>query len=321
MAQHLFEKMRPEYEAWLASAKLLPGIERQAKLAAQKLYRNIADYRAVEKATGVPAIVTMPINMRESSGNMQTFLGNGQSLLHTTTIVPKGFGPFLKKDGTGDWAAGAIAAIRHDKLNRVASMPGGWTGPRALFEWEGYNGFGFRDYHKHRSTYIVAGTNLQQRGKYKSDGDWDGNLWDPQLGTLAIARALVDIDKTLAIPGLVPGIVAPAAQAVEPDDMPEPHVSGVVEGHDTAWVQRSLNELGYGPLGSGPNRGEDNIYGRLTRMAVRQFQTDHHPPLKVDGIAGEKTQHAIAEALSEKAHDDKPVEQQVAEDNNRPGSA
>ncbi|WP_306049165.1 peptidoglycan-binding protein [Oceaniradius stylonematis] len=58
-------------------------------------------------------------------------------------------------------------------------------------------------------------------------------------------------------------------------------------------LQRSLNELGYGPLLI------DGVFGDDTEAAVEAFQTDHG--LKVDGWAGNRTQDKIGQVKAERA--------------------
>ena len=58
-----------------------------------------------------------------------------------------------------------------------------------------------------------------------------------------------------------------------------------MRGDDVKQLQLALKEAGYDPGQT------DGIYGKKTERAVRRFQKDHQ--LKVDGIAGEKTQTAL----------------------------
>lgn len=53
-------------------------------------------------------------------------------------------------------------------------------------------------------------------------------------------------------------------------------------------VQARLNNLGY------ESGAVDGIQGPITTAAIKQFQTDY-PPLKVDGIVGEKTRAKLKE--------------------------
>lgn len=80
------------------------------KAVADRLTFHRPRYEAVSKALKakgyeVPWEVIAVIHQRESSGNFNTYLGNGQALNKKTTIVPKGRGPF------SSWEEGAIDAL------------------------------------------------------------------------------------------------------------------------------------------------------------------------------------------------------------------
>jgi lysozyme family protein len=89
-----FTALAPEIEAQLARARVVPARERELSLVKDRLLRDADVYLAVERESRAPAAFIMALNERESSGSLQTYLGNGQSLHHRTTIVPIGRGPF-----------------------------------------------------------------------------------------------------------------------------------------------------------------------------------------------------------------------------------
>lgn len=58
-------------------------------------------------------------------------------------------------------------------------------------------------------------------------------------------------------------------------------------------LQAALLELGYKlPVSTRKTGRPDGVFGEETRSAVMSFQSGH-PPLKADGVAGEKTLHAM----------------------------
>lgn len=83
---------------------------------------------------------------------------------------------------------------------------------------------------------------------------------------------------------------APGTPAPEPDDSkPTTELLGTgSSGEPVRDLQRALTALGY-PLRA------DGMFGRDTEAALRTFQRDHG--LSADGIAGPRTQDAIAKAL------------------------
>jgi hypothetical protein len=180
--------------------------------------------------------------------------------------VPKNRGPFKS------WAEAAIDAYGINGLQKVGA--GNWTWELMCFYGELFNGFGYRDYHNMHSPYLWGGTNIQERGKYTSDGKFDKDHFDTQLGIVPIMRAMVEMDASLALVTTVPG--------------PAPAPVGV---HDALWLQKSLNQLG-----ESPRLVEDGSYGRKTFEAVKRFQTAYK--LSVDGYTGPETNGKISELLA-----------------------
>jgi lysozyme family protein len=270
--RHPFDALAGEYTALLASCQITRRLE--AIVAAKRILKLKPRYQAVSAKTGVPILWLMAINERESSSNMYTYLGNGQSLFRVTTEVPRGRGPF------GTWEEGAEDALHLDQIDQVRD----WSWPRALYEDELWNGFGYRAYGRH-SPYLWGGTNIQQPGKYVADGVWNPNAWDPQLGTVALMKTIVSLDASLDLAGGVP--VVPDQPIPDPAPVPQGHDGGE---HGVSWLQDALNKIENAEL------VVDGSYGRLTARAVRTFQAAHG--LAVDGIAGPLTIAAVEKALS-----------------------
>jgi lysozyme family protein len=139
-------------------------------------------YDAVQVQTAVPWYVIGAIDYREEDFDHSGYLGNGDPLDQVTVDVPRGRGPFP------DWQSGAIDAIHVSGWDRLPSG-GHWDIVTALMKCEAYNGLGY-DRMGLRSPYVWAATNMQQRGKYTSDGSFDPSAWDTQLGCAAIFLAL-----------------------------------------------------------------------------------------------------------------------------------
>ncbi len=234
--------------------------------AADRILERKSRYAEVSANTGVPAAWLMAVDERESSGDVRSYLGNGEKIIGTgakTVLVPAGRGPFQT------WQDGAIDAIVYERIDRVD----GWSMPRACYEAETWNGFGPRN-HGRYTGYLWAGTNVYTGGKYVSDGHWDPNETDQQLGIVPLMLRLAELDSSLVLPGTVPVI-------------PKPPPTGL---HNALWIQRSLNHLG-----QHPRLVEDGNYGRRTKNAVIAFQATHG--LVDDGLVGPLTQAAIEVAL------------------------
>jgi lysozyme family protein len=159
------------------------------RAAAKKAVANKARYLTVEKTTGIPWFLIAALHERESSQDFGTYLGNGQSLKRRTTQVPAGRGPFT---GPNAWERGAIDALQLDGLTRVRE----WRLEKILFYCEKFNGFGAWQ-NGVPSSYIWAGTSIQQPGKWIADHKWSASYWDTQIGVAALIAAMHALDQTI----------------------------------------------------------------------------------------------------------------------------
>lgn len=128
--------------------------------------------------TGVPWWWVGATHNLEGSGNFATYLGNGQALTMRTTIVPKGRGPFKS------FEAGAVDSLKLHNLDDIDT----WTLPRALYEAERWNGWGYLG--KVNSPYIWSGTDLYERGKYVKDHVYSATAVSEQVGVAAVLKVL-----------------------------------------------------------------------------------------------------------------------------------
>jgi lysozyme family protein len=147
------------------------------------LYLRTKDrYEAVAKmrGDGVPAPVIFALHYRESDNSFKCHLHEGSSLLHRTRFVPKGR-LLPPKEPPYTWEESAKDAIYDcDKLQ------GPWSDVTwSLDRVEHYNGWGYRKLGV-PSPYLWSGTNIYQSGKYVSDGHYNQNAVDQQLGCAAI---------------------------------------------------------------------------------------------------------------------------------------
>lgn len=270
---YVYRALKPEYVRDLSIARINQWREEECNKRAEIILKLKKRYKRISDQTGVPIVWIMAINERESGSKMRTYLGNGQALNRRTTQTPRGRGPFHS------WEEGALDAMRLHKLDKVEE----WDWPRMMYQAEKYNGFGPRMHHR-RSGYLWGGTNIYNGGKYVVDHRWDPRARDLQLGCWPIMQELVALDPSLDLPAH-PNL----SEAPTPLPQPEQHPDLVV--HDMLWVQHSLNavqDAGLYPDGS---------WGRHTSNAVAAFQLSHNLP--VDGIPGDNTKAALADALSE----------------------
>ncbi len=270
---HPFEALRPEYTTLLAQMRIIRTEETDET--ARKLLGLVAarHYDEACDAAGVPRAWAAASFEREASSNFRLSPAQGDPWNEVSRHVPRGVGPFAS------WAAAAIFAYRHESLDKVGVS--NWSWERACFEAEAFNGFGYRARGVH-SPYLWAGTNHYARGKFVADGRFDPNAHDGQLGVIPVMRRMVQINKLLEFALPKGGGLAEAGNAAPPITPPE----GV---HNAATLQEHLNALG-------SHLTVDGNYGRITRAAVRDFQTKAN--LVADGFAGPQTWRAIDAAIA-----------------------
>ena len=157
-----------------------PAVMLRATEIAKILVGQQARYKAIEAATGVPWWFIGLLHYREGNLKLNTYLGNGQSLYHKTTETPKGRGPFVTFED------GAIDALEYGGFDKVKY----WDLGRALYLAEKFNGRGYHDFHDMQSPYVWAGSNWYVKGKYDSDGHFNPNLVDMQLGAAVLLKAV-----------------------------------------------------------------------------------------------------------------------------------
>jgi len=260
---HPYIELKSEYESWVANCKPLPGRLHEIDLVATRLTRTnyLEKFKAVQDKIGVPIVVQATICEREDGCDFTKSPAQGDPWNQVSRHVPRGIGPF------SSWEESAIYSwTKADALN-VNSVP--WSLAYACYKWEFYNGGGYRA-HGIRSPYVVGGTNLQQPGKYISDGEFDRTHMDTQLGCLPIAMRMIELCPDLALDA---ALVVAAAPSIIPDVSPAPSsVGGSLSG--TKWVQASLNIADH----IVPPLAIDGSFGKQTRAAVRKFQVEHGMP-------------------------------------------
>jgi lysozyme family protein len=138
-----------------------------------------ARYQAVEKKTGVPWWFIAVVHEREASQNWNTQLGQGDPLNRKSTHKPAGRGPF------STWEDGAVDALVN--CPPYAARNKDWSVGGALTMLEKYNGLGYAGKGL-PSPYVWAGTDQYIKGKYTSDGKYNPNVVDSQLGCAGLLK-------------------------------------------------------------------------------------------------------------------------------------
>ena len=222
-ARYSYEQLRSEYAAsW---ARMVVTKEPQATAQANRIKIHKDRYKAVEEMTGrnggtkVPWFVVGVLHMRESGGDFNTWLHNGDPMRDKqgrpvrTVQVP----PHRPVDPNCSWEEGAFDALvicEHlDQIDR-------WCPERVAYAAEKFNGFGYRSPARNIPTpYDWGGTNIQKRGKFTGDNKYDASVMDPQIGAMAVLKELMQIDPEAVF---TTPVVAAASLVVstDPKDVP-----------------------------------------------------------------------------------------------------
>lgn len=263
-----------------------PAKLRLADNVAARLLTHKANYLQAQNATSVPVAVIAAIHERECSANFACHFHNGDSLQAVTHHVPAGrLPPPARPPFT--WLQSVKDALAIDRLDQIAHTPEGWSIINALWQTEIYNGVGYAK-RGLPSAYVFAGSDQYQKGKYTSDGRFDPDHPDEQLGTAVLIARLCAADPSLKFwPGTLP-----AGHPANPKtDAPVTRALRDGDYGTTMWVQKALNRLKV----TDKPIDEDGIYGGQTKAAVREFQD--REDLQMDGKAGPITCAEIKKAL------------------------
>lgn len=160
------------------------------KSVADRIMANKSVYQDIEKETGVPWWFIGIVHYRESNLDMKTNIANGQRYDRKTTIVPKGRGPFKS------FKEAAIDALVN--CAPYAAKNKDWSVGAALTMFEKYNGMGYAN-KGIPSPYVWAGTDQYVSGKYVSDGVFDPNHVDTQLGCAGVLKFLGVFSNNAAV--------------------------------------------------------------------------------------------------------------------------
>ena len=180
-----FASLKREYaNLWAEMAirrERLPDVDRII----DRIVRHTETYRSVERVTGVPWFAIATIHNLEASGNFNAHLHNGDPLTARTVHVPAG----RPASGTPPftWEQSAADALAYHKLTQVTE----WSVERLAYEFERYNGWGYRLYHPHvKSPYLWSFSNHYIRGKYVADGRWSETAVSQQCGAMVLLKRL-----------------------------------------------------------------------------------------------------------------------------------
>lgn len=155
-------------------------------------------YNEAGFAADVPNIVVAAIHYRESSGDFKTYLSQGDPLgTRTYANGDSNNGKSLPDDTPNtivfsDWKDAAIFALKHEFRAKQAS--GITYNEKSIKDMltfcEYFNGLGYQKRNL-LSPYNYSCTSCYKSGKFTSDGNFDEDVIDKQLGVLVMLRAII----------------------------------------------------------------------------------------------------------------------------------
>jgi lysozyme family protein len=158
-----------------------------------------ARYLVIASATGVPWWVIAVIHEREAGQDFNCSIAQGDPLNRPSRHVPRGRGPFFNHPDDPPrqdaFYRGALDAL--ESCPPYAARWKDWSAGGTLTLLELYNGTGYDDYHHEDSPYDWGATDQEQKGKYVSDGQYDPNAWDTQVGCAAMLKAMISLDPSI----------------------------------------------------------------------------------------------------------------------------
>lgn len=240
-------------------------------------------YETVSAATNMPAEMIAALHWRESSADFNTYLHQGDPLGRPAVNVPNNIPVFY------EWEEAAIHALSmdyHKNRQEDLEITAETRNPNALASYaETYNGLGYYGMGM-PSPYVYAGTDQYVSGKYVSDGSFNRNVVDQQLGVMPMLGAIGGIQTEQDM----------SPQAIGPEFRWRRVLNGQVvlragsHGVEVEVLQSKLQELGY-EIGA-----IDGDFGNGTKRIVMEFQASvSETP---DGVVGPGTASEIEAALS-----------------------
>lgn len=194
--QFIYANLKSEYTSLWRTVKLDASVEPVLLSTAKKILSFKSRYEEVSRATGVPWWWIGIVHSLEAGLSFNGHLHNGDSLKARTVQVPAGRPTAGSPPFT--WLVSAIDALVFKGLQNIKS----WPIERCLYEWERYNGFGYRQYHPREKTpYLWSKTNHNDgTGKYVADGKWsEGAFSESQCGAAALLMTLMKLDPSVKV--------------------------------------------------------------------------------------------------------------------------
>lgn len=225
--------LEKEYDTYWSQMKVVKTNEATAQ--ANQIIAHKDRYKAVEKTTGVPWFVIGCLHMRESNGNFNTWLHNGDPMRDHNWKPVQTFHepPHRPPNPDVTWEEGAFdALVTCEHLDQIKT----WGPAPVAFAAEKFNGPGYRNPKINiPSPYLWGGTTIQKLGKFIRDGVFDHSVMDPQIGVMAVLYMLMMLDPEAKFPEVVttPPPVAATTTEAKPMTIDLSSITSLFNGNKT----------------------------------------------------------------------------------------
>jgi len=179
------DALKREYQNLFDTCRIHSERVKFAETIANQIAHRKELYRAIAKQVNaqMPWWFVGAIHHMECGLDLAKHLHNGDPLSKRTVRVP------ANRPATGEppftFEQSALDALRHMGFATEAD----WSMSRILYRLEGFNGYGYRQYHPTvKSPYLWSFTHHYVKGKYVADGKWNGEAVSQQLGIAAIIK-------------------------------------------------------------------------------------------------------------------------------------
>ncbi len=179
-------RLAAEYAALFDSCVTIPSRSPEVAFACGRIARQRGRYETLGRELGIPWVFIGILHTMESSNRFDRHLHNGDPLTARTTRVPAGRP--LQGQPPFTWDESAADALAMKKLG-----PGtDWSLPGMLYQFERYNGFGYRQHHPLvPSPYLWSFSTHYTSGKYVADGAWSATAVSKQCGAAVMLKELM----------------------------------------------------------------------------------------------------------------------------------
>ena len=177
----LTPEIRKELAVAFDAISITPSRRAQVNADVATILSHKALYQQIEDKTRVVWYMTGVFHIRECSGSMTAYLGNGDPIDQVTTDVPSGRGPFP------DFVAGAVDALAYEKT--AEHIGGDLSIGNLLAVTETWNGEGYREKGV-VDPYNFAATSAYKSGKFVGDHEYSEDAVDQQSGCAALLLTL-----------------------------------------------------------------------------------------------------------------------------------